>query len=315
MNRTTVAVSDQTLRGLEDAGQFPSGVSFVSLTGAEDSVHVLWRRQPDRTSWVEDCMKKLPNLRWIHTDTAGVDRLPLERLKDRGIVLTSATTAHGPGVGEWVLAALLMGAKRLDETVRASDRREWGRRATDLQLEARRVVVVGTGAAGSSVIRLCSAFGMDVVGINRTGHPTSTEARYYAFREDWMAELKEATFLVNCLPLTEETVQCLDSRVLGRLPSYAWFINAGRGESVNEAALATLVHSRSITGAILDTTIEEPLGLSSQLWGSPNIIISPHLAGHHDQSECRTRDLFATQLARYVAGQSLMSPVSLEKGY
>jgi phosphoglycerate dehydrogenase-like enzyme len=291
-------------------------VRLVTVDGSgSESVAVLWRRQWDRTAWALSAIANTPHLRWIHTDTAGVDRLPLEEIGRRGITLTNAHDVHTPAVSEWALGALLLAAKRFDDTVRASDARVWGHPGTALGLQTKTLMILGMGSIGTSLGRMAHALQMDVVGVTRSGRSLPDFPRVFARAGNWLPEVSKAAFLVNALPYTPATKSLVDAEIFSRMDTSAWFINVGRGETVDEAALCQALDRGAIAGAILDAVADEPLSPSSPLWGRPNVMVSPHVSSFNDLTESKTRGFFEANLARYLAGERLEAVVDLERGY
>lgn len=290
-------------------------VVLVPVDEHQDSISILWRRQCDRTKWVHESLENLPGLRWLHTDTAGVDRLPLELLEKRGVILSNAGDAHSPAVSEWALGAMFLAAKTMHQTVRDSDSHVWLPRYNNLQMHGSKVVILGLGSIGATLAAACAAIGMEVVGVSRSGVIRPGVSRTVRANEDWIEELTTASFLVNCLPLTSETRNIVGEKVFTALPEKAWIINVGRGETIEEQHLVSALRSGHIGGAILDTVVEEPLSRNSMLWDCPNVIVSPHMSGFTDQTELRTRKMFIEELHRYQNGQPPINLVNTNKGY
>ncbi len=305
-----VAVSEQTL-----ATVGPRPTQWIHLVTVDEAreARALWRRQADRTSWAVESAARLPVLDWFHTDTVGVDRLPLRDLAERGVVLTNGRGTFTPAVSEWALGAMLMAAKRLHQCVRDSDRGHWSP-VSGLQLAGKSVVILGAGDIGRAIGLACLALGMRVVAVSRSGHGRILEP-HLSVGEDWRSELPSADFLVNCLPLTEATRGFVSADIIGAMKPSSWLINVGRGETVDEMALLQAVDRGELSGAILDTVIEEPLPMSSELWRCPNIVIGSHSSSLTDQSESRSLQLFITEASRYLRGEELANVVDLQAGY
>lgn len=312
--RVTVGVSERTAMTYPRAGSDSVRVVTIDSSGSE-SATVMWRRQWDRTAWALSVIANTPNLRWVHTDTAGVDRLPLEEIGCRGITLTHAHDVHTLAVSEWALGALLLAAKRFDDTVRASDARLWSHPGMGVGLERKTLMILGMGSIGTSLGRMAQALQMDVVGVTRSGHSPPDFPRVFARAGNWLPEVATAAFLVNALPYTPATKALVDAEIFNRLDPSAWFINIGRGETVDEAALVEALDRGALAGAILDAVADEPLPSSSPLWGRQNVIVSPHVSGFNDLTEPKTRSFFDANLARYLAGERLEAVVDLERGY
>lgn len=311
-SRTYDACTSVALPEHVDLVRLPDGPS--ALADAYDDVEVVWRRQWDRTAWAVGLLDQLPKLRWLHTDTAGVDRLPLARMAELNVRLSNARGAHTPAVAEWALGALLLIARNLDQTALACAERRWAVHENDLMLQGRTVMVLGLGDIGRYLAALCNALGMKVVGVSRSGNAVPG-VEVVDVAGQWRDLLPETSFLVNCLPLTPDTDGLVDRAVLARLGSPGWLVNVGRGQTVVEADLVAALRSHVLRGAVLDTVVQEPLPADSELWDCPGLVISPHASAFTDVTEQRTRELFLAELDRYRAGVTPENLIDPQRGY
>jgi phosphoglycerate dehydrogenase-like enzyme len=95
----------------------------------------------------------------------------------------------------------------------------------------------------------------------------------------------------------------------------AYFINVGRGASVDETALAEALSARRIAGAAVDVFAQEPPAVGHPLYGLDNAIVSPHVSGFLPSYDDKCTDLFAENLRRYLAGAPLLNVVDRARGY
>jgi phosphoglycerate dehydrogenase-like enzyme len=121
--------------------------------------------------------------------------------------------------------------------------------------------------------------------------------------------LPQADWLILACPLTDITRGLIDRRALALLPPGAQLINVSRGEVVNESDLIAALQSSQLAGAFLDVFAHEPLPADSLLWDLPNVIVTPHTAGHSDGHFERVARAFADNLARWLANQPLVNQV------
>jgi phosphoglycerate dehydrogenase-like enzyme len=121
--------------------------------------------------------------------------------------------------------------------------------------------------------------------------------------------LRDAEIVVNILPLTGETRGLLDARRLGLLPDGALVVNAGRGRTIETAALVEELQAGRIRAA-LDVTDPEPLPSDHPLWGLPNVLISPHIAGNSPETTIRAFELAGDQVRRFATGEPLINQVA-----
>jgi phosphoglycerate dehydrogenase-like enzyme len=95
----------------------------------------------------------------------------------------------------------------------------------------------------------------------------------------------------------------------------AYFINVGRGASVDEAALARALADRRIAGAAVDVFAQEPPPAGHPLYGLDNVIVSPHVSGFLSSYDDRCAELFAENVRRYLGGGALLNVVDRARGY
>jgi phosphoglycerate dehydrogenase-like enzyme len=238
-------------------------------------------------------------LRVIQTLSAGVDWL-------RGRVPSQVAVCNARGVydaplAEWVLGAILAMQRGLVQARDAQARRTW-EGFEPPELGGRRVVILGLGSIGSAIAARLAPFGVQIVGVARTQRPG---ARSLADLDEL---LPEADIVVNMLPLTSETIGLLDATRLARLPDGALLVNAGRGRTVDTAALVLELESGRLR-AVLDVTDPEPLPADHALWALPNVLISPHIAGDSPATTVRAFALAGDQVRRFAAGQPLINVV------
>ena len=269
--------------------------------------------------WIHQFPKNLlartERLKWIQVLTAGVDRLPEEILKS-GTRVANASGLHGAAMGEVVLELMLMFVKDAAACMRMKQEREW-RRYRPAILRGQTVGILGLGAVGKEIARLCKAFGMKVVGIRRSGGaatPLPEVDRIYS-REQLPELLAESDFVVLALPLTKETGGMIGEKELRGMKPTACLINVARGAIVDEVALIRALEEKWIAGAGLDVFTREPLPPESPLYALPNVIFSPHISGDIPDYESRATDVFCENLRRYLADEPFLHEVDREKGY
>jgi phosphoglycerate dehydrogenase-like enzyme len=262
------------------------------------------------------CLREGAKLRWVQTWSAGIDTLPLERLRQRGVLLTDAAGVHSIAVAETALAHMLGLTRGIHFAVRSQTAGEWARPSALPELYGKTALIVGAGAIGKRIAELARAFGMRVIGIRRTPAPQPGYDRV-----DGMDRLDEAIaesdYIVNVLPGTPETRGIFDEARFRLMKPTAFFINVGRGSSVVTEALVAALRERRIAGAGLDVFDQEPLPAGHPLWSLDNVILTPHTAGHTDRLKERVADLFAANLEIYLRGETdrLINLVNYDKGY
>ncbi len=266
-----------------------------------------------------------PNLRWLQYPGAGVDGLRPSGLLDEGspVVVTTATGMHATTISEYVFGSMLMFNWNWPQMVRLQDSHLWARSTGWYNLGGRELAgqtlgVVGMGSIGRRIAQVGRSFGMRVLGIRRS---FSTESASdpdldQGYAPQQLQELlKQSDYVVLAVPLTPETERLIGEAELRSMKSNAYLVNIARGHVIDEQALIRALRENWIAGAGLDVTEVEPLPSNSPLYGMPNVILTPHIAGVSVHYEARLAELFADNLRRYRAGEPLLHRFDPARGY
>lgn len=259
--------------------------------------------------------ERAPRLKWIQTMSAGIDPMP-EAIRKSRIRIVNASGLHGTPMGEMVLEMMLMFAKDAPACFQMKQARQWKRFRPAL-LKGQTAGILGLGAVGGEIARLCKAFGMTVIGIRRFGRseqPVPNVDRIFP-REQLLKLLAESDYVVLALPLTEETRNLIGEKELRSMKPTAFLINPARGSIVDEGALIRALEEKWIAGAGLDVFVKEPLPPESRFYDLPNVIFSPHISGELPDYETRATEIFCENLRRYLSGEPFLHEIDQEKGY
>jgi phosphoglycerate dehydrogenase-like enzyme len=250
---------------------------------------------------------RAPNLRWLHSFSAGTDSPVFARLLERGVRVTSSSGASARPIAQSVVMYLLALSRELPGILDEQAARRWTPREY-VGLEGQSVLVVGYGPIGQEVVRLTTALGMRAIACRRA--PVGDEPCEVRSLASLPDAVRDVDWVVVALPLTAETRRVFDAEVLGSMRPGAGFVNVGRGELVDEQALVALLEDGHLGKAALDVFAVEPLPPESPLWGMPNVIVSPHSSGATDASSARAAAIFVDNLARYVRHEPLVNEVA-----
>jgi phosphoglycerate dehydrogenase-like enzyme len=284
--------------------------------GPLDDVEVMLRgRFP--AELFDRILARAPALRWVHSATAGVERVLTPSSRARRLVITNARGVFSRPIAEYVLMMILAVSRRLPSLLELQAERTW-QPLESRELRDVTVGIVGLGSIGSAVAELASAFGCRVVATRRhTGEGEAGPAGVdRLLPPDGLPELlAEADFVVLAAPLTPETAGLFGDAAIARLKPGAWVINIARGELVDERALARALRDGRLGGAVLDTFAEEPLPPGSPLYDLPNVILTPHTSWSSTRVMDRSVDLFCENLRLFAAGEPLRNVVDPTAGY
>jgi phosphoglycerate dehydrogenase-like enzyme len=251
-------------------------------------------------------LRRLPRLRAVLHAAGSVKPLVTEACWERGLLMSSAAAANAVPVAEFTLGAILLAGK---DTLRMralyADRHAHPGPAetTHLGNHRRRVGIVGASRIGRRVIALLRPFDLDL-----------------AVHDPFLTERAAGELGIPALPLDElvarsdvlslhapalpETRHLMDGRRLALMPDGATLVNTARGSLVDTAALTAALVSGRIS-AVLDVTDPEPLPPGSPLYGLPNVLLTPHIAGALGNELERLGVVVVEELERLLAGAPL----------
>lgn len=257
-------------------------------------------------------------LAWVHSPAAGVGAMLFPAMRDSAVLLTNSRGMNAAAVAEHAVGLLLALSRRLP--VAFAGQREHAWRQDDLSalpsLEGRTVGIVGMGEIGRRIARVAAAFGMRVVATRINATAPRPPGVNRVLPPSGLSELlAEADVVVLAAPLTGDTVGLIGREQLARMKPSAWLINVARGKLLDEAALVDALAAGRLAGAGLDVFEHEPLAESSPLWGLPNVVLTPHVAGFRSDYWEAAVALFADNLRRYRSGQPLSNLVDKQAGY
>jgi phosphoglycerate dehydrogenase-like enzyme len=284
--------------------------------------HILVDGRPQR-----DHLLASPNLSALVVPWAGLPEATRDLMQEFPQIPVHNLHHNARPVAEMAIALMLAAAKTIvpaDRALRAGDWRPRYRHDPSLLLAGRTALILGYGAVGRHVANLCRALGMVVVATRRgSGEPPEGPDEIHPATA--LGELlPRADVLIICLPLTPQTEDLIAAAELVLLPPGAVLVNVGRGRIVNEAALYHALRDGRLLAAGLDTWYNYPADPEDRASTPPsafpfheldNVVMSPHRAGHSDQTEHLRMTHLARLLNAAAAGEPMPNRVDLAAGY
>lgn len=246
-------------------------------------------------------LDSFPNLRLIQLTSAGLDRVPVDRVRARGIVLYNARGVYSAPMAEFAVCGVLQlykQAARLRENQRKG---RWEKQRDLRELLGKTVTVLGCGSVGTECARRFAAFGCRVIGVDLFPRREEGYHRILSLTE-LDALLPETDVLLLTLPLTAETRGLINRTRLAALKPGAVLVNISRGGVLEEAALVRALEEGTLSGAVLDVFDVEPLPESSPLWAMEQVILTPHNSFVGDGNRQRLTALILQHLGEETPG-------------
>jgi phosphoglycerate dehydrogenase-like enzyme len=282
--------------------------------GPVDDVEVLLRGVISADAF-DRFLARAPNLRWVHSATAGVERVLTPAGRARGLLITNARGVFSGPIAEYVLMMILAISRRLPQLLELQRERTW-QPLQGTELRDLTVGIVGLGSIGQAVAELAAAFGCRVIATRRNADgPPGAGIDIVGGPDALLGVLGRSDFIVLAAPLTPDTEDLIDARALAAVKPGAWLINVARGRLIDERALLRALHDGPLGGAVLDTFREEPLPATSPFYDLPNVVVTPHTAWSSGRVLDRSIELFCENLVRYSSGRPLENVVDPEAGY
>jgi D-2-hydroxyacid dehydrogenase (NADP+) len=266
-------------------------------------------------SVLDHVLARAPRLEWIHSFSAGVDRVATPAVRARGLTVTNARGVFSRPIAEYVVMMCLAIARRLPQLLELQRERTW-QPLRGRELGGMTIGIVGYGSIGSEIARLLEPFEAMVLATRRHPDLGAAEPNVELMGFDRLdALLARSDVVVVAAPLTDETAGMIGAPQLREMRESAWLINIARGRLIDELALRRALEAGWIAGAVLDVFTDEPLPPDSPLYGTPNLVVTPHTSWSSDRVVERSISLFTENLRRFAAGQPLENVVDLEAGY
>ncbi len=262
------------------------------------------------------------DLKWIQTLDAGMEGLfaPVPQVADSDVIVTNARGAGAPMIGEHALAMMFALARQFPRFFDDKTNSRWDQ---DGALECveylgdKTVGIVGLGKSGRETAWRCKAMGMNVIAVDREPVDADPIVEFVWTLDRLDDLLSESDYVVVTAPYSPASANMLGKREFELMRRSARLVVTSRGRVFDNSALADALRNGTIAGAAVDSVNPEPLPADSELWGAPNLIITPHIAGNAEQImlDRRTFEIFEENLGRYIAGQPLINVVDKSKQY
>ena len=260
-------------------------------------------------------LKKIaPNLKWIHLISAGVEHLlPLDWMFD-DLVLTNSSGVHAKNAGEYGLMSILMLQRHMTKIITNQKDKKFVSLFSN-PIKGKTIVLVGTGALGSSMSKLVAPLGVNIIGVNKRGRKVEGCSKVITI-DKIDSVLPDADFLYLAVPGTPDTKNLINRERLNMLKPTCGIVNIGRQSSVDYDALCEKLKKKEIAGAILDVFTPEPIEKNSKLWDIPNLVITPHVSSDELGNYIKlTLDIFIKNLKLFVDKKELNNQVDKKLGY
>lgn len=214
------------------------------------------------------------NLKLLAVAFTGLDHIAMEACRAKGITVCNCAGYSNAAVSDLVFGMLITLYRNViscNERVRVGGTKDG---LIGMELEGKKFGVIGTGAIGSRVANIASAFGCEVYAYSRTKKELPNVT--YVSLEELLSHCDIVSLHV---PLSEETRGLINRDRLALMKKTSVLINTARGPVVDSEALAEALNEGKIAGACVDVfEMEPPVPQEHPLLHAKNLIATPHIA-------------------------------------
>ena len=285
-------------------------IEIASCPSVEEAMDAIGEADAVFGDVIPELFDRASRLRWIQSPRAAPrPGYYHPALVDSDVVVTNMRGIFSDHIGPHIMAFLLAFSRGMQVYLPQQLRREWKKGAPTVYLREATAVIVGVGSIGGEAARLCSHFGITVIGVDaRVTEPPPGVSELY--EPDRLNEvLPRADFLIVTVPDTPETRGMFAAPVFRLMKSTAYLINIGRGPTVVLDDLVEALRVGEIAGAGLDVYETEPLPADHPLWTTPGALMTPHMAADGPYVEERRAEVFIDNCVRFDEGRELRNVV------
>ncbi len=271
----------------------------------------------------ENIIKKMPNLKWIHFGSVGVNHARNKYVFDKKIIITNSKGLVVEPMTASAISFIFSLARGFHRSAHLRHEKKFGRKSFDKYFRniedvfGQKCLIVGYGDVGKSLARILKTLDVDISVISRSIiKPNDLISKSYLLKDLDLA-VTDSDYVINLLPLNTNTRKVFNAKVFSQMKKNSFFINIGRGETVEQNSLIEVLNGNKIAGAGLDVFENEPLSQNSELIKMKNVIITPHVAGLSKNYWKKQYELFVRNLNYFLNGEILkmQNIIDMKKEY
>lgn len=246
-----------------------------------------------------------PDLELFCVGRGGPVNADLQAATDHGVIVCSAPGRNATATAEHTLGMVLAAVRRIPQTHSELTAGQWRGdyyryEAVGPELDGSTVGLVGYGAIGARVARLLAAFGAHVLVTDPYLDAVELPGAELVGLDELLTRSHVVTLHARA---TDETQGMIGRSQIGSMRSGSVLVNCARGALVDHDALCDALDTGHLFAAALDVFDEEPVPPHSRLLRTPNLTMTPHLAGASRQTAANAAQITAGEVGRWLRGE------------
>lgn len=257
-----------------------------------------------RTKITREIISRAKNTKIIARVGVGLDNIDIESAKESHIEVINSPESAINAVAELVIGLMLSMARSLNLADKEMKKGNWIKKELNgIELKGKYLGIVGVGNIGRNLARIAKALRMNIIGydiypikrdfINEVGMITT----------DFNTLIASSDFISCHVPATPETNHMFNESTFSKMKPTAFFINASRGEIVDENSLYDALITKKIAGAALDVFEKEP-PTNKKLIELSNVICTPHIGSQTKESQDLASNVIAEKIIQKLLEQN-----------
>lgn len=256
-------------------------------------------------NWVAQSSK----IKWIQLESTGFAEYSEAKINflKNDVIITNLKSFFASQVAQTTLAGILSFYRGIDLFALLKKENKWVGDPFRNKLEIlnnKNVLFFGKGSINKEVSKYLKPFDCKCSFIDS-----------HSKKEYVLKKLRLAEIIICALPGTESTKMLFNKKMLDTLSKHSILVNVGRGDLIDENYLIEKLNNKTLRGAVLDVTSEEPLKKNSKLWNCPNLILTQHTGGGYTNEIKDKVCFFLDNFKRYSKNTSVINIINHSKGY
>ena len=253
-------------------------------------------------------LKKMKKLKWIHYGSTGINQEIINYSKSNNIKVSNTKKLFDNSVAATALGFIFCLSRGIQYSLYLRGKKNHGRDFYNKiyynmnDVFEKKILFVGYGNIAKKISKVCRSMGMEIFITKRKKNENLNNT--YSLKNLNKA-VKNKDFVINLLPSTKNTKEIFNLKVFNNMSKSSFFLNLGRGETVNEKDLEIIIKKNLISGAGLDVVQNEPFKKNFSLLKYDNVIITPHIAGINTRYKIDQVNLFMENFGKFLINKKL----------
>ena len=305
--------NSEQLRIIKKMNKNSKFISENKITNKINSCHAIIAptRKLIETALERVNFKKNNFLKWIHLPGSGVEKYS-RYFKYKKIIFTNGKGIQNHQISDHAIGLLLCLTRKINLNIKYDQNIRFDRRP--IELNQKKVVIVGFGGNGKMIAEKLLAFKMNVSVVNDTKKKFPKKIKFFLTKNIKQA-VKNRDVIIISTPLTKFTKGLINKSILKLLARGAIVVNVSRSLCLNLKDLIFFLKNKHLGGAGLDVVEGEPIKKNHQLFKFKNVIVTPHTGGISDNFYNRNLNLILENIKKFIDSKKLINLVDIKKGY